>query len=147
MPRFAESVSYCASLPPPVLEAGGGIGKAAGSQVAGRGANGITEQLSPTTLLATPVAGGPHGESPEITVTLSESTLGAIRDAVASGEYASADEIVRDALRDWKVKHRVSQIELDEIRRLVQEGADSGPGIDADLVFGLRAKYAAMAEE
>src|SRR5439155_889543 len=62
-------------------------------------------------------------------------------DAVASGEYASAGEVVRDALRDWKVKHRLSRIELDEMRQLVQEGADSGPRIDADLVFArLRAK-------
>jgi antitoxin ParD1/3/4 len=38
-------------------------------------------------------------------------------------------------------------MELDEMRRLVQEGAESGPGIDADLVFArLRAKYAATAK-
>ena len=84
----------------------------------------------------------------KITVALSEDTLSAVRDAVASGEYASTGEVVRDALRDWRVKPRLSRIELDEIRRLVQEGADSGPGIDADLVFArLRAKYAAAAEE
>ena len=77
----------------------------------------------------------------EITVALSEDTLSVVRDAVASGEYASAGEVVRDALRDWKVKHRLSRIELDEMRQLVQEGADSGPRIDADLVFArLRAK-------
>jgi antitoxin ParD1/3/4 len=81
----------------------------------------------------------------KITVALSEDTLSAVRDAAASGEYASTGEVVRDALRDWKMKHRLSQIELDEMRRFVQEGADSGPGIDAERVFGrLRAKYAAM---
>jgi len=84
----------------------------------------------------------------KITVALSEDTLNEVREAVASGEYANTGEVVRDALRDWKMKHRLSQIELDEMRRLVQEGADSGPGIDADLVFArLRAKYAASAEE
>jgi antitoxin ParD1/3/4 len=83
----------------------------------------------------------------KITVGLSEDTLSAVRDAVASGEYASTSEVVRDALRDWKVKHRLSRMELDEMRRLVQEGADSGPGIDADLVFArLRAKYAMLAQ-
>ena len=83
----------------------------------------------------------------KITVALSEDTLSAVREAVASGEYASTGEVVRDALRDWKVKHRLSTIELDEMRRLVQEGADSGPGIDADLVFArLRAKYTATVE-
>ena len=83
----------------------------------------------------------------KINVVLSEDTLSAVRDAVASGEYASTGEVVRDALRDWKVKHRLSRIELDEMRRLVQEGADSGPGIDTELVFArLHAKYAATAE-
>lgn len=83
----------------------------------------------------------------KITIALSKDTLSAVRDAVASDEYASTGKVVRDALRDWKVKHRLSQIELDEIRRLVQEGADSGPGIDADLVFArLRAKYAMLAQ-
>ncbi len=84
----------------------------------------------------------------KITVALSESTLSAVRDAVGSGDYASASEVIRDALRDWKLKRRVAQMELDEMRRLVQEGAESGPGIDADLVFAhLRAKYAAIAEQ
>lgn len=84
----------------------------------------------------------------KITVELSTETLGAVRDAVASGDYASTGEVIRDALRDWKLKRRVAQMELDEMRRLVQEGAESGPGIDANLVFArLRAKYAAMAEE
>ncbi|MGD9616389.1 MAG: type II toxin-antitoxin system ParD family antitoxin [Alphaproteobacteria bacterium] len=83
-----------------------------------------------------------------ITVALPEDTAALIRDAVASGDYASADEVIRDALRDWKLKRQLAQVELADMRRLVQEGAESGAGIDADLVFArLRAKYAAMAEE
>ena len=84
----------------------------------------------------------------KITVALSEDTLSAVRDAVGSGDYANTSEVIRDALRDWRMKRRVAQMELDEMRRLVREGSESGPGIDADLVFArLRAKYAAMAEE
>lgn len=84
----------------------------------------------------------------KITVALSEDTLAAVRSAVASGDYASTGEVVRDALREWKLKRRLAQLELDEMRRLLDEGAESGPGIDADLVFArLRAKYAAMVEE
>ena len=83
----------------------------------------------------------------KITVALSDDTLSAVRDAVGSGDYASTSEVIRDALRDWKLKRRVAQMELDEMRRLVQEGAESGPGIDADLVFArLRTKYAMSAE-
>ena len=83
-----------------------------------------------------------------ITVVLPKDTAALIRDAVDSGDYASVDEVVRDALRDWKLKRRLAQMELADMRRLVQEGVESGPGIDAGLVFArLRAKYAAMAEE
>jgi antitoxin ParD1/3/4 len=83
-----------------------------------------------------------------ITLALPEDTAALIRDAVDSGDYASVDEVVRDALRDWKLKRWLAQNELADMRRFVQEGVESGPGIDADLVFArLRAKYAARAEE
>src|ERR1051326_8900306 len=127
-------------LPPPVLEVGRDIGKAAG-------AGGDTPDRSrhfpgdvsscyfcdPEVLMA---------KVEKITVALSEDTLSAVRDAVGSGDYANTSEVIRDALRDWRMKRRVAQMELDEMRRLVREGSESGPGIDADLVFArLRAKY------
>jgi antitoxin ParD1/3/4 len=84
----------------------------------------------------------------KVSVALPSEMLGEVRGAVASGEYASTSEVIRDALRDWKVKRKVATLERDELRRLVQEGIDSGPGIDADLVFArLREKYAALAEK
>ena len=87
-------------------------------------------------------------KSEKITVALSEETLGAVREAVASGEYASASEVVRDAMRDWKFKRRLASMELDEIRELIEEGAESGSGIEADLVFArLRAKYIEIVED
>jgi antitoxin ParD1/3/4 len=87
-------------------------------------------------------------ESDTITVALPEDIAVLIRDAIDSGDYASVDEVVCDALRDWKLKRQLAEIELAVMRRLVQEGAESGAGIDADLVFArLRAKYATMAEE
>ena len=65
-----------------------------------------------------------------------------VRDAVVSGEYASTSEVIRDALRDWTLKRKVATIELDEMRRLVREGIESGLGVDADLVFArLRARW------
>jgi antitoxin ParD1/3/4 len=82
----------------------------------------------------------------KMSVALPPDMAGLVREAVASGEYASASEVVRDALRDWKLKRRIARMELDELRRLAVEGAESGPGIDADLVFArLRDKYAALA--
>jgi antitoxin ParD1/3/4 len=68
--------------------------------------------------------------------------------AVVSGEYASTSEVIRDALRDWTLKRKVATMELDEMRRLVREGIESVPGVDADLVFArLGAKYAGATEE
>jgi len=80
-----------------------------------------------------------------ISVALPSEMIAVLRAAVESGEYSSASEVIREALRAWKLKRKVETLELDELRRIVQEGIDSGPGIDAELVFSrLRAKYAAM---
>jgi antitoxin ParD1/3/4 len=90
----------------------------------------------------------PMARVEKISVALPPEMVGAVRDAVVSGEYASTSEVIRDALRDWTLKRKVATIELDEMRRLVREGIESGPGVDADLVFArLRAKYAGATEE
>ncbi|MBR8835102.1 MAG: type II toxin-antitoxin system ParD family antitoxin [Stigonema ocellatum SAG 48.90 = DSM 106950] len=81
----------------------------------------------------------------KISVALPPEMVAVIREAVESGEYSSASEVIREALRGWKLKRKVEALEMDELRRLVQEGISSGPSIDAELVFSrLRAKYAAM---
>jgi antitoxin ParD1/3/4 len=68
-----------------------------------------------------------------------------VRAAVESGEYSSASEVIREALRAWKLKRKVEALEVEELRRLVREGIESGPSVDADLVFSrLKAKYAAL---
>lgn len=78
----------------------------------------------------------------KISITLPPDLVGVLRSAVASGEYASVSGVIREALRDWKLKRKVEATELDELRRLAQGGINSGPSIDADLVFSrLRAKY------
>ena len=84
----------------------------------------------------------------KISVALPTEMIAVIRSAVDSGEYSSASEVIREALRGWKLKRKVEALELDELRRLVQEGIDSGPSIDAELVFSrLREKYAALNQE
>ena len=78
----------------------------------------------------------------KISVALPPEMIVVLRDAVESGEYASASEVIREALRGWKIKRKVEALELDELRRLAQEGIESGPSIDAELVFSrLRARY------
>jgi len=70
-----------------------------------------------------------------------------IRQQLESGRYASASEVVREALRLLETRERLRQIELEEYREKIREGMESGPGIPANEVFArLEAKYQAMIE-
>ena len=53
--------------------------------------------------------------------------------AVENGAYVSSSEVVREALREWQLRRSLHQKELEELRRLWQEGLDSGPGNFADM--------------
>jgi antitoxin ParD1/3/4 len=67
-----------------------------------------------------------------------------LRASVDVGEYHDLAEIVRDALLGWHLSRQLATDDLGELRSLIQEGIDSGPGVDADEVFdALRAQYAA----
>lgn len=82
-----------------------------------------------------------------ISVSLTPDMMDTLKEAVNSGEYTSASEVIREALRAWKVKWKVETAQVEELRRLFQEGIDSGPSIDAELVFSrLHAKYSAMVD-
>jgi len=66
-----------------------------------------------------------------------------VRRKVEDGEYSSVSEVVREALRDWSRKHSADQRELEELRSLLKEAIDSGPGEAGSMVFArLRARYA-----
>ena len=81
----------------------------------------------------------------KISVALPPDMVALLREAVESGEYASASEVIREALCAWKFRRKVETLETDELRELLREGAESGPGIEADLVFArLREKYEKM---
>jgi antitoxin ParD1/3/4 len=64
----------------------------------------------------------------KISVALTSEMAAFVRDAVESGEYASSSEVIREALRDWKQKRLLQLHKIDELRRLWQEGIDSGAG-------------------
>jgi antitoxin ParD1/3/4 len=71
----------------------------------------------------------------KISVALTPEMAAMMREAVGSGEYASASEVMREALRDWKSKRTMREQAIVEIRRLWDEGINSGPSVDADEVF------------
>ena len=49
-----------------------------------------------------------------------------VRAKVNSGMYASASEVVREALRLMDEQDRLRQVTLDDVRREVRKGLDSG---------------------
>jgi len=84
----------------------------------------------------------------KLSIALPPEMADLLHEAVKSGEYASASEVVREALRAWTHKRRLETLELSELRRLIEDGANSGPGIDAARVFSrLDSKYAAMRKQ
>jgi antitoxin ParD1/3/4 len=63
----------------------------------------------------------------KISVALSSELLDTVKDAVASGAYASASEVIREALRDWRLRQPLRQAEIERLRKAWAEGLESGP--------------------
>lgn len=64
----------------------------------------------------------------KISVALTHEMNALVQDAVASGEYATSSEVIREALREWKLRRVMIQQDSDALRRLWQEGLTSGAG-------------------
>ena len=78
----------------------------------------------------------------ELSVALTPDMVAELRAAVEGGDYGSVSEVIRDAQRDWRPRRKIETLETEGLRRLVQEGIDSGPGLDADAVFArLRTRF------
>jgi antitoxin ParD1/3/4 len=83
----------------------------------------------------------------KISIALPLEMVHIVRSAVATGEYASSSEVIRDALRDWTYKRSLRQQGVAELRQLWQEARNNKtPGISADDVLDrLERKYQAIA--
>jgi antitoxin ParD1/3/4 len=78
----------------------------------------------------------------KLSVALTPDMVAELRAAVEGGDYGSVSEVVREALRDWRLRRKIETLETEELRRLVREGMDSGPGLAADTEFArLRARF------
>ena len=83
------------------------------------------------------------GAIERMTISMPAELAETLRQTVAGGEYASASEVVREALRDWTRNRDTERRELEALRAAIKAGLDSGPGIPADQVFAeLRARSA-----
>ncbi len=58
-----------------------------------------------------------------------------ISQQVETGRYASASELVREALRLLETRERLREIEIEEYREKIRAGMQSGSSIPADEVF------------
>jgi antitoxin ParD1/3/4 len=84
----------------------------------------------------------------KLSVAVTPEMAAMMRDAVEAGEYASSSEVVREALRDWEHRRKQRDQAIVELRRLVQEGIDSGPSIEGDAFFNrLKSKIAQRANQ
>lgn len=68
-------------------------------------------------------------EIERMTITLPSDMAAIVRDAVVGGDYASSSEVVREALRDWKMKRALQLQELAALKADIDKGlADLAEG-------------------
>lgn len=73
-----------------------------------------------------------------LTITLPTDMAAVVKGAVAEGDYASTSEVIREAIRDWKMKRAL------QIQELAALKADIDKGL-ADVAAGNVKKFDATA--
>lgn len=69
------------------------------------------------------------GELERLTITMPSELAAVVKAAVAEGDYASTSEVVREALRDWKIKRAIRHEEIAALRADIDKGlADVAAG-------------------
>ncbi|NGN43306.1 type II toxin-antitoxin system ParD family antitoxin [Mesorhizobium sp. CGMCC 1.15528] len=69
----------------------------------------------------------------KVSVALSSDLLEMVKKAVSTGEYASASEVIREALRDWKLRQPLRQAEVERLRKAWTDGVASGESQPFDI--------------
>ena len=64
----------------------------------------------------------------KVSVALTPEMATLVRQAVEAGDYASASEVIRDALREWKQRRLERAQAMEELGRLWDRGVASGSG-------------------
>jgi antitoxin ParD1/3/4 len=71
----------------------------------------------------------------KISITMTPEMMRVIRDSVASGEYASTSEAMRDAVRLWQREREEHGARLEAIRQRIKTSVDDPhPSVSADEV-------------
>jgi len=61
-------------------------------------------------------------EIERLTITLPHEMAAIVKNAVEGGDYASNSEVVREALRDWKMKRALRLKELEALKADIDQG-------------------------
>jgi antitoxin ParD1/3/4 len=69
----------------------------------------------------------------KLSIALTPEMAAVVRQCVESGEYASSSEVIREALRDWKLKRSLQHNQISELRSLWKTGLASGAGRFTDM--------------
>jgi antitoxin ParD1/3/4 len=64
----------------------------------------------------------PVAEIERMTITLPSDMAAVVKGAVEGGDYASSSEVVREALRDWKMKRALQLQELAALKIDIDKG-------------------------
>ncbi|PPD41355.1 MAG: type II toxin-antitoxin system ParD family antitoxin [Methylocystis sp.] len=64
-----------------------------------------------------------------VQISLPEDLAAEVSAAVERGEYASETDALLGAVEEWRAQRQVDAIGVEELRRLVREGIESGPGL------------------
>jgi antitoxin ParD1/3/4 len=83
-----------------------------------------------------------------LTITLPTDMAAVIKSAVADGDYASTSEVIREAVRDWKMKRAIRVQEFASLNADIDKGlADVVAGrvkdFDADAIIARERKILA----
>ena len=72
-----------------------------------------------------------------LTITLPQDMAALVKHAVQAGDYASNSEVVREALRDWRIKRALQLKELEALKADIDQGlADLAAGGVQDFDIG-----------
>lgn len=72
-----------------------------------------------------------------LTITLPADMAGLVKGAVDEGDYASTSEVVREALRDWRLKRELRMVQLAELKSEIARGlVDVADGRIVDFDHG-----------
>jgi antitoxin ParD1/3/4 len=75
----------------------------------------------------------PMSDLERLTITMSTDLASLVKAAVAGGDYASTSEVIREALRDWKLKRTIQQERIAALKADIADGLRSGSAGKLDI--------------